>query len=61
MEKAGIDTDKYKAHSIRGASTSKANKGGLSAAQIMQRANWSKARTFYVKKKPDEFQNKVLA
>ena len=35
MEKAGIDTDKYKAHSVRGAYTSKANKGGLSAAQIM--------------------------
>ena len=47
MEKSGIDTDKYKAHSVRGASTSKANKGGLSAAQIMQRANWTKARTFY--------------
>ena len=69
MEKAGIDTDKYKAHSVRGASTSKASKLGLSAAQIMQRANWAKARTFYrfynreckKKKKTDEFQSKALA
>lgn len=46
MAQAGVDVDKYKAHSVRGASTSKANKLGLSAQQIMDRAKSAKASTF---------------
>ena len=66
MEKAGIDIGKYKAHSVRGAVTSKANKLGLSTKQIMDRANWAKARTFFRfynrdVQQTDEFQSKVLA
>ena len=66
MDKSGIDVSKYTAHSTRGASTSKANRMGLSVAQIMQRANWAKARTFYrfynrEVQNTDEFQNNVLA
>ena len=66
MEKTGIDIGKYKAHSVRGTVTSKANKLGLSTKQIMDRANWAKARTFfrfYNKdvQQTDEIQSKVLA
>ena len=43
---AGIDTSVFKAHSTRGASTSKANKFGLSIGQIMTQANWKSATTF---------------
>ena len=46
MENAGIDTNKYKAHSTRSAATSKAKARGMSVQQIMQAANWSNARTF---------------
>ena len=41
MSKAGIDIERFKAHSLRGASTSEASKLGLSIQQIIQRANWS--------------------
>ena len=44
---SGIDTTIFKAHSTRGASTSKANKFGLSIKQIMEKANWKSASTFY--------------
>merc|ERR1712121_531452 len=47
MKKAGIDITKYKAHSVRGATTSKARAQGLSTNEVMERANWSKAKTFY--------------
>ena len=64
MASAGIDTNMFKAHSVRGASTSKANKFGLSTQQIIDRANWSKARTFYRfyfrSTSSDQFQDKVL-
>ena len=65
MLKAGVDIAKYKAHSLRGASTSKASGQGLSTQEIMDRANWSKAKTFYrfyhrdiIRR--DVFQDKVL-
>ena len=67
MEKAGIDIDKYKAHSVRGASTSKASRSGLSTKQIIERANWSKAKTFFmfynrnVSKPDDKYQDAVLS
>ena len=47
LENSGIDTKIFKAHSTRGASTSKANKFGLSVKQIMEKANWKSASTFY--------------
>jgi site-specific recombinase XerD len=43
---AGIDTSVFKAHSTRGASTSKAFKFGMSLGQIMSMANWKSAGTF---------------
>ena len=46
MGAAGIDTQKYQGHSTRSASTSKARAAGLSVAEIVERANWSNARTF---------------
>lgn len=70
MHKGGIDVDKYKAHSTRAASASKACVQGLSTEQIMKRADWSRASTFarfYHKELvenetngTDVFQNKVL-
>jgi integrase len=46
MAAAGIDVTKYKAHSTRAAATSKAKAGGLSVADILKQANWSRSRTF---------------
>jgi integrase len=46
LTNAGIDTSVFKAHSTRGASTSKANKFGISVGQIMKQANWRSANTF---------------
>ena len=63
MGAAGIDTSVYKVHSVRGEATSKAKTLGLSSAQIIARANWSRVETFhkfYYKGMSDEFQNKVL-
>ena len=47
MERAGLDVSTYKAHSTRAACTTKANAAGLSVVDIMQRANWKRADTFY--------------
>ena len=47
MEAAGIDTEKFKAHSARGAAASKAAQIGISVEQILTRANWSNAQTFH--------------
>ena len=46
MNMAGIDVTKYKAHSVRAASTSKAWGLGVPLEEIMQTAGWSSARTF---------------
>ena len=47
MGKAGIDTDKFKAHSTRAASSSALKRSGMSVKQILLKANWSeKSRTF---------------
>ena len=43
---AGINTKDFKAHSTRGASTSKAQAKGLSCKEILEAARWSKATTF---------------
>ena len=47
MSESGIDTDQFKAHSTRGASTSKAAAKGLSCKEIMDMAKWKKKTTFY--------------
>merc|ERR1712096_330691 len=46
MTSAGIDTSHYKAHSSRSASASDLKKKGFSLHQILQRANWTQAKTF---------------
>ncbi|KAK3107214.1 hypothetical protein FSP39_009645 [Pinctada imbricata] len=46
MSKSGIDVSKFKSHSTRSASTSKALKQGLSVAQIMKMANWKSENVF---------------
>lgn len=46
LKEAGFDTEVFMPHSTRGASTSKANKFGLSLQQIMNKANWKSANTF---------------
>ncbi|KAG2213302.1 hypothetical protein INT45_013460, partial [Circinella minor] len=47
MNKAGIDTSKYKAHSIRSATSTKAVEKSHSIKNVKQHANWSsKADTF---------------
>ena len=46
MAEAGIDTGKFKAHSTRGASTSKAAALGLSCKEILSMAKWKNKSTF---------------
>lgn len=46
MNLAGIDTSEFRAHSVRGASTSKAKAKGLSCKEIMEIAKWRKESTF---------------
>lgn len=64
LAKSNIDTTVFKAHSTRGAATSKATNLGLSANQIMEKANWQHASTFrrfYYRECSDEFQKAVLS
>ena len=46
LEAAGIDTNKYSAHSSRAASTSSCKAKGLNLAEIMKSAGWSNSTTF---------------
>ena len=46
MQRAGVDTGIYKAHSTRAASTSAAAKAELPLDQILVRAGWSSEKTF---------------
>ena len=39
--KAGIDTSVFKAHSIRGATTSAAAEAGMSIPETLEAADWS--------------------
>jgi hypothetical protein len=66
LHAAGIEKNIFEAHSTKGASTSKANKLGLSVEQIMKIANWKSATTFQnFYNKPvegdSEFGNTVLS
>ena len=47
MDSAGIDTSKYRAHSSRSAASSAMYTKGFSLAQILKRADWSRASTFH--------------
>ena len=46
MAGSGVDTDQFKAHSTRGASTSKAAALGLSCMEILKMAKWKRKSTF---------------
>lgn len=46
LQRAGVDTNVYKAHSTRAASTSAAAKAALPMDQILARAGWSSEKTF---------------
>ena len=46
LSDAGIDTSIFKAHSVRGASSSKAAATGITTADILQAADWSSEGTF---------------
>ena len=43
---SGIDTNKYKAHSFRGAGLSSAKEKGASISDIVKAGNWSNEGTF---------------
>ena len=46
LRKAGVDTCTFKAHSVRGASTSTAIREGLHSTDILKTAGWSRESTF---------------
>ena len=46
MRMAGIDVNKYKGHSTRGASTSAAKRLGVNVALILRQASWRSAQSF---------------
>ena len=46
LEKAGIDTNIFKAHSVRGAAASSAAASGVSMDDILRAADWSTQSTF---------------
>ena len=46
LQKAGLDTSKYKSHSTRGASASAARRLGVPLNLIMKRASWKCATSF---------------
>jgi len=61
---AGINTDTFKAHSIRGTSSSAALRKGVHIGDILQTADWSKDSTFkrfyYRPIADDDYASKVL-
>ena len=46
LKEAGVDTVVFKAHSVRGASTSTALRKGVHINDILSTANWSRESTF---------------
>ena len=46
MEEAGIDITTFKAHSVRGASSTAAIEKGVMISDILQKADWSRESTF---------------
>ena len=49
LANAGIDTNQFRAHSARSASTSAAKRSGLDMTTIMRAAGWSNVARFYNK------------
>ena len=47
LKKAGIDVSVFKAHSVRGASTTAARNKGVYIGDILHTANWSSDSTFH--------------
>ena len=47
LDRSGIDTTVYKAHSTRAATSSKACRNNVPLDQIMANAGWKSAQTFY--------------
>jgi site-specific recombinase XerD len=47
MTAAGIDTEVFKGHSVRGATTSNVYRQGMPVEEILSWANWSNAGTFF--------------
>jgi len=46
LQKAGIDTSKFQAHSVRAATASTAAMSGLSVEDILKAADWSSESVF---------------
>ena len=46
LKAAGVDTERFTAHSTRSASTSRASMKGVPIADILKAANWSSSSTF---------------
>ena len=46
LRAAGVDTERFPAHSTRSASTSQASMKGVPIAEIVKAANWSSSSTF---------------
>ena len=46
MEEVGIDTTSFKAHSVRGASSTPAVEKGVMISDILQKADWSRKSTY---------------
>ena len=46
LKNAGIDTDIFKAHSVRGASTTAAVNSNVPLDDVMKMADWSRVSTF---------------
>ena len=46
LERAGIDTGIFKAHSVRGATTSAAARTGVTTSDILKAADWSSESVF---------------
>ena len=65
LGKAGIDTNIFKAHSVRGASTSAAVNAGLTTNDILNAADWSSESVFqkfyYRPQQKEKFGASVLA
>lgn len=55
MKQAGVDTDRFKPHSIRSAAVSKANTANVPVSEILSRAGWKNEQTF------QKFYNKPIA
>ena len=65
LKVAGVDTNVFKAHSVRGASTSAALKKGVHLKDILETADWSNESTFkrfyYRSSEEDSFARRVLS